>query len=229
MAYTRVALLSLMCLQTVSYVHADTVHLNFSGPITNSFGNAPQQTGDRLFGSLAVDTNTLSVTEEKPGEYRRYEGPANLQLSFTRGSSNEPFFTLDLRDGPLNAVINNMDSYDGLAWGIRSEQFGFSAFLGDQTGTVFSNTDFPRNLDLRAFNGPFLSGRYFSGVFLDASGNAIVGQFDGQITTLNGIHAPETPNPVPEPTSAILAGSGILFGVYRRAAMRKLRGLNVRT
>lgn len=208
--------LAIMWLTVGTAAYAEPIAFNFSGPVYRRFGVAPQQNGDIAVGSFVLDPNTLLVTEESP-EHRRFEGSVDLLLSFRR-PSGEAVVEYDLRDARLNLVINNdvtwdPQPYDAFRLGIAQAEapFSFGVSLIDPTGTVFADTDLPTELDLLDFLGS--RNRTYVGYYVDPAASTYAGQFDGYITSLNGVSAPE---PVPEPgTLALLVGGGV-FALLRR-------------
>ena len=214
----RALFLAIMWLSVSTAVNAEPIPFNFSGPLFATSGTAPQQPGDIAVGSFVLDPGTLTVTEES-SEHRRFEGPVDLRLSFRR-PSGDVVVQYDLQDFPLNLVINNdvlsfadESRYDAFRFGIgRAEDlFSLGVFLVDPTGTAFSDMNLPTELNLLDFNGP--NNRRFFGSYLNPAGG-IVGQFDGYVTFLNGVSAPE---PVPEPgTLSLLIGGGALALLRRR-------------
>ena len=96
--------------------------------------------------------------------------------------------------------------------------FTFGFLFTDPQANALPSTDFPRQLDLQAFDAT----RLFFGDYWSGRPNlGPLGTFSGAITTLNGITAPDQPSPVPEPGSMILVGTALAgLGVRRRTQLK---------
>jgi len=208
-------------------VRADPITFNFSGPVHQRSGNAPQAVGDTLIGSFTVDPQQLTTTEQG-ASFRRFEGPIDLHLAFKRPSSGTAVVEYDL--SRLHLVINNdiegsgTDAFRPLMFNdpVRPALvFGF--FFTDRTGDALTSTDFPSTLNLPAFD----EFRLFFGTFFEGAEPDLrpVGTFTGVVTSLNGLQAPDVPSPTPEPASWLLVGTAGMLIVKNRRNARARRSL----
>jgi len=196
---------------------ADPIPLNFGGVVDGTLGLVPQQVGDALLLTLALDPNRLTITEDDPTG-RRYNGLMPVTLAFTRGGNE--VLRYDLPNGMIDLVINNDFPDDRFALAIGAnfglQTFGVDFILDDPTATALSSFDLPTNLNLNAFDGPPNS-RVFTGGYVTTSGGNLIGAFSGPITSLNGVEA----SPTPEPATVILVASGLAAAGIRRCRRRR--------
>jgi hypothetical protein len=201
----RLAVLTFLAWILSIDARADPVTFRFEGPVRAVTGSAPQADGDLLIGSLTFDPDTFIVS------LPFYDAQADLRLSFLRGPSRQPVVEYDLHDQHFAAVINdNTPGGDAFRFVIHNFEaapvdaglFVFGFFLIDRTGEALTSEAFPLDINLRAYEGF----RLFFGDYHVDRDSAPTGQFVGNVTSLNGIDAPE----IPEPATLVLLASGLL-------------------
>jgi hypothetical protein len=219
----RLLLIAFTCLAFDQPAYADPIRYDFSGPIGNpTFGTAPQEIGDVLVGSIELNTDALRTTE-RGSTFRRFEGPVDLHLSFRSQASGQEYLNYAFDGINMNVVVNNVPGWDAFRPGFFDPQnpfFSFGLYLSNVGGDAFSGTDFPRTLDLRAFN----EFRMFSGSYWQFDSRLRIekqiGLFTGSVTTLNGIQVPAPPV-VPEPATMLLSGIGVAAVLKRWRRMQQ--------
>jgi len=204
---------------SVEGAHADVIRYDFAGVVRSTFGTAPQAVGDLFTGALVIDTDLLPATEEGEGT-RRFDGPVDLRVSFQSAATGRTYLNYVVPQTDL--VVNNDVPYDAFRASVfdraRATTPVFGFYFTDRNGTALSSTDLPRSIDPRAFD----DWRDFYGDYFRSdwrNGEGYVGQFNGLVTSLNGIEAltghPE-PTPTPEPSTLLLTAIGVAAGLKRR-------------
>jgi hypothetical protein len=192
-----------------NFVNGNCTSWNFSSiQTTNFLAGSTIGVGQSFNGSFSYDSNAVMAPVSGDGFQGVYLN-AVASSGFRSSTLTLPSISLSSTGGGNVSVVNGRDGYDALLvqdYYSNSNFFvSMKTFQLDSTGTVFSSFSLPTNLGMSSFN----HNSFGLGMLRRADGDQV--QLVGTLTSI--VIAPA----VPEPTTALLVGAGLLLLAVRAA------------